>query len=108
MIKPVQQRLQEIGLTPQQSEEAIGVFLQYLPDPVDINGKYEALKGINIAITGDKDRDVSSLDYLAHYGEDNGYNRYYIELLCSLDGNPSHVNVDFKMGERYDEEANNI
>jgi hypothetical protein len=98
-MKTVGQRLREVGLDDQQTKEAVKVFLQYLPNPVDVQAKYEAQEGVHVTFTGSRAHDDAMLTYVANFAEDQGWNRYYYEFRQRLAGIPGSVDKTFNIGD---------
>ena len=72
------------------TDRAIAAFVNALPEPVDVEAKYELLPGHGPAITvkseQNEDENHEQMVYLARYADDRGYNRYHLELMGYLQG----------------------
>lgn len=70
------------------ADRSIGAFVEVLPEPVDLAAKYETdpTKGLQIRLgdEADEDQNGTQLTYLARFADDQGYNRYYRELMQIL------------------------
>lgn len=70
------------------TDRAIAAFVSSLPEPIDIESKYELTdpRGPAITIHSEEDEEANheQLVYLARYADDRGYNRYYTEMMAYL------------------------
>ena len=98
-MKTIDEKLEAIGLDKVQVLRAVEVMLSFLPHPVDLETKYEITNSsLPVAFTGDRERDKKSFEYLAKFGEDNGYNKYYIELMNRIvKGDETPVEITYSM-----------
>jgi hypothetical protein len=55
--------------------------LHHMPEPIDIESKYEAdpVDGVWISLPKNEKAEADLLDYLFQFGQDVGYNGYYLE-----------------------------
>ena len=70
------------------TDNIIDAFVEFIPRPVDLEGKYEVggKNGvyINIAANKSPNHNGEQLAFLARYSDDKGFNRYYDLLMFQL------------------------
>lgn len=65
------------------ADRAIAAFVQSLPEPIDIEAKYEGHNGgVDITLDGEDDRNM--VDYLTAWANDCGFNYYYRAVMENM------------------------
>lgn len=74
------------------ADRILSGFHEFLPEPVDMDGKYEdaPYSGLHIQLSKKRNgrddiADGNQLDFLAAYAHDAGYNQYHIDVLRQLE-----------------------
>jgi len=65
------------------TDRIIGSFMGVLPDPIDIEAKYEAdpSRGLTVRLKPEDDEwNELQIEQMAHYASDRGYNDYRFEV----------------------------
>lgn len=73
------------------TDRIINEFISELPEPIDIDSKYELGKdgGVYVSVVapeteGSEEANGEQLTYLARYSDDRGYNRYRQDLVMKI------------------------
>lgn len=68
------------------TDRVISALVAHMPIPIDIESRYELLPGSTLPVEVPEDTDAKQLDYLAAYSADQGYNKYYHDLMHQITG----------------------
>jgi hypothetical protein len=87
------------------ADRIIAGFTDFLPEPIDIEQKWEVKpnSGVHITLSAkndaiDHDRDMQQLDYLSSYADDEGYNRYHYTVKEKIENlyKAGEIALDYK------------
>lgn len=88
------------------TDRIVAAVMNSLPEPVDINHKYETdSKGILIQLSdGNKEHNDTQIEYLGKFAEDQGWNKYFFAYTDYLKG--LYSLPDTMVQSQYDKDDN--